>query len=260
VRRFYVERGILSQPDTLRHYRFGAMPAYLAPLTALGVSHYAGRPGHPDGDAIHYAVDPAPDLPYFRLAETRDPRAAIVHEGVHAQQLALSWAHPNPARRRFYDSVPNEGIAFYNEELMLLAGLFDDAPDTAEFVCNAMRLRALRVEVDVALAIGERGIAEVADLLAEAVPMDRETAWEEASFFAGNPGQGLSYLTGKLQIRNLLAEFRRRGGGDLQGFHDRLWREGNVPLALQRWELLGLTDHLEEADRLAAAAGTGDRP
>ncbi|MEU7894681.1 DUF885 family protein [Nonomuraea sp. NPDC049152] len=259
VRAFYVDRGLLSQPDTLRHYRFAEMPAYLAPLAWLGVAHEIGVESRPDADAFRYVEQPRPDLPYFELAAARDPRAQIAHEGVHAQQLALSWRHPDPVRRRYYDSAPNEGIAFYHEELMLQSGLFDDAPHSAEFVANAMRLRALRVEVDLALALGDLTLDQAADVLAEAVPMDRATAWEEAVFFSGNPGQGLSYQIGKLQVLDLLATATRRQGEafDLGAFHDRLWLEGNVPFALQRWELFGLTDHLEEADRLADGFAQG---
>jgi Bacterial protein of unknown function (DUF885) len=259
VRRFYAERGLLSQPEQLRHYRFAPIPEYLARLEWLGVAHYAGSASRWHDDAVRYVPAPRDDLPYFALAAARDPRTAIAHEGVHAQQLALSWTHPDPARRRYYDSTPNEGIAFYNEELMLHSGLFDGAPASAEFVANAMRLRALRVEVDVALALGELSLDEVADRLAAMVPMDRETAWEEAAFFTGHPGQALSYQIGKLQIHDLLAAAQHRDGDafDLMAFHDRLWREGNVPLALQRWELLGLRDHLDEADALAQGTDRG---
>ncbi|WP_431896627.1 DUF885 family protein [Nonomuraea sp. bgisy101] len=253
VRAFYVDRGLLSQPDTLRRYRFAEMPAYLAPLAWLGVPHEIGVESRPDADAFRYVEQPRQDLPYFELAAARDPRTQIAHEGVHAQQLALSWRHPDPVRRRYYDSAANEGIAFYHEELMLQSGLFDDAPHSAVFVANAMRLRALRVEVDLALALGDLTLDRAADVLAEAVPMDRATAWEEAVFFSGNPGQGLSYQIGKLQVLDLLATAVRGQGEafDLGAFHDRLWLEGNVPLSLQRWELLGLADHIEEADRLA---------
>jgi hypothetical protein len=253
VRGFCVYKDLLSQPDTLRHYRFVELPPYLKPLSWLGVCDDLTSPSRVDEDAIRYVEPPGPGLSYFAAAAARDPRTAIIHEGVHAQQLAISWRHPNPARRRYYDSVPNEGIAFYNEELMLQAGLFDDTPASAVFVANAMRLRALRVEVDIALALGDLTIEAAADQLADAVPMDRETAWEEAVFFAGNPGQGLSYQIGKLQINDLLATASRTLGDafELRAFHDRLWLEGNVPLALQRWELLGLRDHLDEADRLA---------
>ena len=37
---------------------------------------------------------------------------------------------------------------------MLQAGLFDDSPRSREIIYNLMRLRALRVEVDVKLALG----------------------------------------------------------------------------------------------------------
>jgi uncharacterized protein (DUF885 family) len=247
LRRFYVERDVLSQPETLRHYRYAEMPPYLEPLGWLGVEHYTGGP---DTDALHYVTAPRDDLPYFQLANARDPRAGLIHEGVHAQQLALSWQHPEPVRRRYHDSAVNEGIAFYHEELMFLMGLFDDAPAGGEFVANAMRLRALRVEVDIGLALGDLTLDQAADRLADAVPMDRATAWEEAAFFAGNPGQGMSYQIGKLQILDLLTRCGQRADFDLRAFHDRLWLEGNVPIALQRWEVLGLRDHLDQADAL----------
>jgi hypothetical protein len=252
VRRFYSD-GILSQPTSLRRYLFAPMPAYIAPLTWLGVPHYAGSLSRFGDDALRYVPEPHDGLPYFPLADARDPRVGIAHEGAHAQQLALSWQHPDPARRYYYDSAANEGVAFYNEELMFLSGLYDDAPASAAFVANAMRLRSLRVEIDIALALGDLDIEAAAGLLAEAVPMDRQTAWEEAVFFSGNPGQGMSFQVGKLQILDLLTTAIRQQGDafDLQAFHDRLWVEGNVPLALQRFELLGLRDHLDEADRLA---------
>lgn len=253
LRRFYLEHGVLSLPPGPRRYRMAPLPGYLEPLTWLGVPHYAGSPSRVDDDAIRYVRQPDLNLPYFDLAEIRTPLTGLAHEGVHAQQLAMSWQHGNPARRHYYDSAPNEGIAFYHEELLLSLGAFDGEPAGAAFVVNAMRLRALRVEIDVALALGELSLREAADMLAESVPMDRATAWQEATFFAGNPGQGLSYQIGKLQILDLLAACAQRQGGafDLKAFHDRLWREGNVPVALQRWELLGLRDHLDRADLLA---------
>ena len=80
----------------------------------------------------------------------------MVHEGMpgHYFQMALSWRHADAIRRQYYDSGANEGIGFYTEEMMLQAGLFDDSPRTREIIYNFMRLRALRVEVDVKLALG----------------------------------------------------------------------------------------------------------
>jgi uncharacterized protein (DUF885 family) len=47
---------------------------------------------------------------------------------------------------------------------------------------------------------------------------------------------------------------RRIEQGDkfkLREFHDYVWSNGNVPLVLQRWELLGLDDDLKRVDELA---------
>ena len=150
-------------------------------------------PDRLDQDGVSYVPVPSADLPYFYRANAADPRAGVVHEGAHYQQLALSWANPRPARRHFYDSCPNEGIAFYNEEMLTQAGLFDDAPVTRRIIYNFIRLRALRVEVDVGLAQGRLSIAQGSALLERGVPMDKETARAEAIFFAATPAQGLSY-------------------------------------------------------------------
>jgi uncharacterized protein (DUF885 family) len=91
-----------------------------------------------------------------------------VHEGVpgHFFQLSLSRRNSDPIRRQYYDSSANEGIAFYAEEMMLDAGLYDDSPRSREIIYNFARLRALRVEVDVKLALGQFSIAQAADYLA----------------------------------------------------------------------------------------------
>jgi hypothetical protein len=258
VRSYYEAHNLLSQPVTLRHYLNAPRPTYLEPLRWLGVSDDLTGPDRLDEDSVSYVPVPGPDLPYFYRANAADPRAGIAHEGAHYQQLALSWANPRPARRHFYDSCPNEGLAFYNEEMLTQAGLFDDAPVTRRIIYNFMRLRALRVEVDVRLALGELSIDDAGALLEHRVPMDPETARAEAAFFAATPAQGLSYTVGKLQLTRLLADVRTREGPSfsLREFHDWLWRNGNVPFALLRYERLGDRSELERADELRARYDT----
>jgi uncharacterized protein (DUF885 family) len=195
-------------------------------------------------DATSYVPGPAPDMAYFDAASARDPRLAIIHEGAHAQQLALSWAQPNPMRRHFIDSVANEGIAHYNEELMLTAGLFADAPHSQTIVHNFVRLRALRVVVDVNLATGTFSLPEAVDFFVRLVPMDVETATEETAFYVATPGLAMAYHVGKLEVQRMLTDAAVAAQLDgaefsLRDFHDVVWRNGNVPIALQRWELLG---------------------
>ena len=45
---------------------------------------------------------------------------------------------------------------------------------------------------------------------------------------------------GKIQITGMLADARRAQGSafSLLAFNDFVWNNGNVPLSLQRWELL----------------------
>jgi uncharacterized protein (DUF885 family) len=91
---------------------------------------------------------------------------------------------------------------------MLQFGFFDDRPKLREIMYNFMRLRALHVEVDVKLAIGEFTIDQAADYLEKIVPVDRATARQEAVFFASSPGQAITYQIGKLQIIKFLADGR----------------------------------------------------
>ncbi len=261
IRRFLEEKNLLSVPDWMRHYRNLPLPAYLDALPPLGVTDDLTGPSRLKEDSVSYIRKPSPDLGYFGLSTARDPRPIIVHEGVpgHYFQMALSWAHENWLRRHYYDSGPNEGIGFYAEEMMLQAGLFDDSPRTREILYNFMRLRALRVEVDVKLALGQFSIEQAATCLQTTVPMDYETALEEAAFFATSPGQAITYQIGKLQILRFLADARRSKGKnfDLRSFHDYLWKNGNVPISLLRWEYLGLKDEIDLIEQRAGGKSRG---
>src|SRR5438445_12979269 len=112
-----------------------------------------------------------------------------------------------------------------------------------------MRLPAIRVEVDVKLALGEFTLEQAAKYLEEKVPMDSQTARQEAIAFSTGPGQAITYQIGKLQILKFLADARMQQGEkfSLRAFHDFVWKNGNVPIALQRSEYLGLNDEMPSA-------------
>ncbi len=255
VRDHYERTDLLTQPDTLRHYLNAALPDYLVPLSFLGVNNDLTDDHRLDQDGVAYVPAPGADLPYFYAANARDPRCGIVHEGAHYQQLALAKGHANPIRRRYYDSGSAEGIAFYNEEFLLQAGLFEDAPHSRSVIWNFARLRTLRVEVDVRLAIGEMTLTQGVDFFVERVPMDRTTAFHETAMYVSDPGLALSYETGKVQLLRLVAAAVTEGHS-LREIHDYVWLNGNVPFALLRWELLGRRDELDliDADPLTGAS------
>ena len=243
IRKFLGERAILTVPDWMQHYTLRPIPEYLRALGFTEQDDFT-TPSRLNENCIRYVDSPSPNFGYFMRATVQDPRPLTVHEGFpgHYFQLCLSWKHEDPIRRHYYDSGANEGIGFYAEEMMLQAGLFDDSPHTREIIYNFMRLRALRVEVDVKLALGEFTLEQAAKYLEEKVPMDPQTARQEAIAFSTGPGQAITYQIGKLQILKFLAEARLQEGEkfNLRVFHDFLWKNGNVPIALQRWEYLGL--------------------
>jgi uncharacterized protein (DUF885 family) len=242
VRAYLTDQKILTVPAWMQHYHNLLLPDYVAPFEDLGVTDDLTGPSRLDQNGTSYIRTPSPDLGFFNLSTAHDPRPILVHEGVpgHYFQLCLGWHNADPIRRHYYDSGANEGIGFYAEEMMLQAGLFDDNPHTRAAIYSFMRLRALRVEVDVKLALGEFTLQQAADYLARTVPMDRGTALGEAAMFSSTPGQAISYQTGKLQIMELLSDARRAQGAkfSLLDFNDFVWNNGNVPIALQRWELL----------------------
>jgi uncharacterized protein (DUF885 family) len=85
------------------------------------------------------------------------------------------------------------------------------------------------------------------------VPMDETDARAEVTQMGETPGQKIAYQTGKLQIVEMMEDARLKQGDtfSVRKFHDYVWLNGNVPIALQRWEYLGLDD---EASKLKQTA------
>src|SRR6266404_5644623 len=245
VGEFLESHDIVTVPAWIQHWTLRSTPEYLRALGFTETDDFTS-PSRLNENCIRYVPEPSDKLGYFWRATAMDPRPICVHEGIpgHYFQLCLSWKHENPIRRHYYDSGVNEGIGFYAEEMMLQAGLFDDPATgghTREIIYNFMRLRALRVEVDVKLALGQFKLDQAAKYLHDKVPMDDQTARQEAIAFATGPGQAIDYQIGKLQIVKFLAEARMKQSDrfSLRVFHDFVWKNGNVPISLQRWEYLG---------------------
>jgi uncharacterized protein (DUF885 family) len=211
-------------------------------------------PSRLDQNGIRYVAPPSAAGGYFWVADAKDPRIQIVHEGTvgHYGQLCASWKNPDPIRRHYYDSGANEGIGFYAEEMMLQSGLYDDSPHSREIVYNQMRLRALRVIADVNVALGTFSPAQAIDFMQRNVPMSAEDARTEVVEMGETPGQKVSYQIGKLQILRLMEDARLNQGQQfsMRKYHDYLWLNGNVPIALQRWEYLGMEDDVSRLSQL----------
>ena len=74
--------------------------------------------------------------------------------------------------------------------------------------------------------------------------------------YLSGPGLAMSYLTGKLQLLRLLTDaVESKGAGfELRAFHDWVWKNGNLPFSLQRWELLGDRSEVDRLDEYESEA------
>lgn len=250
VREFLQHREVMTLPAWLQHYTLRPIPPYLAALADFVETDDFTSPSRLDQDGIRYVAPPSLTAGYFWVAAAKDPRIQIVHEGTagHYGQLCASWKNPDPIRRHYYDSGANEGIGFYSEEMMLQSGLYDDSPHTREIVYNQMRLRAVRVIVDVKVALGIFTPDQAVDFLERNVPMDAADARTEVIEMGELPGQKISYQTGKLQIMQMLQDARLHQGDKfrVEVFHNYVWLNGNTAIALLRWEYLGLDDDVKK--------------
>ena len=131
-------------------------------------------------------------------------------------------------------------------------GLYDDSPHTREIVCNQMRLRAVRVIVDAKVALGIFTPDQGVDFLEANVPIGAPEAREEVTEMGELPGQKIPCELGKLQIIQMLhdAQFKQGDRFSLESFHDYLWLNGNVQIALLRWEYLGQDDNANKSSGL----------
>ncbi|MCH8169733.1 MAG: DUF885 family protein [Bacteroidetes bacterium] len=249
IRKFLEEKNIFTIPKWTQHYFLKEFHAYLKPLNFLGVNDDLTSKSRSNENAYRYIPKPSKDLSFFQKSAAIDPRPLMIHEGIpgHFFQLILSSKNPNFIRQHYFDSNSNEGIGFYVEELMLQLGLFDNKPHTREIIYSFMRLRALRVDVDINLALGNYSINDAGKYLESTVPMDKATAYAEAMFFALGPGQAITYQIGKIQILKLISDTKVKMGDrfNLKDYHDYMMLNGNVPISLQRWEYLGLNDEIK---------------
>ena len=119
---------------------------------------------------------------------------------------------------------------------MARTGLYED---TLQAIINAhygVRFRAARVVVDVMLQTGQFTYEDAVDFIATALKGNRSYYAPEVKRYITNPAQPSSYLVGKLQILELLEDYRRAKGDEFSAkeFHDTFLSYGSIPIALIR--------------------------
>ncbi|HSR54340.1 MAG TPA: DUF885 family protein, partial [Acidobacteriota bacterium] len=169
--------------------------------------------------------------------------------------------HPNPIRREplpynIFDGR-SEGLATGVEEWFMHAGLLQGRPREREMVWIMMAQRAARAIAGLHLHSNDWTIEEACDFASKWtprgwMPADGGTCLFEQHLYLQQPGYGTSYLMGKYEIENLMAERALQQGEDfsIKGFMDEFRAAGLIPVSLIRWELTGNDDQIRRMEAL----------
>ncbi|MBU6166151.1 MAG: DUF885 family protein [Alphaproteobacteria bacterium] len=193
---------------------------------------------------------------FFREAEDRDPRTLRAHNlPGHIFDMAYRARDPRPIRRdarlNFIDSQRIEGWAFYLEELVVQTGFLDARPKAREIHYILMANRAARLLPELQVHANIWTFDQALTSLAARTPywMEKtdDTGLYDMALYLRQPGLGINYYFGRIQLEQLLAEMADREGRafNLTRFHDRFIASGIMPITLVRWEMTGNDDQVQ---------------
>ena len=209
-------------------YTVEPVPEHIAPKYTAG--RYVSPPQGGTQPGIYWVNTYALDKrPLYNL------EALTLHEAVpgHHLQGALSQEQEALAnfRRYSYISAFGEGWGLYSEWLGIEAGFYTDPYSNFGRLTYAM-WRACRLVVDTGLHAKGWTRQQAIDYLASHTALPLHEVETETDRYISWPGQALSYKIGELKIRELRVRAERALGErfDVRAFHDRVLRDGSVPL------------------------------
>ena len=190
-------------------------------------------------------------LEFFTEVDYRDPSLMRTH-GYHWFDLARAKnnPHPNPIRRGplLYNifNTRTEGNATGWEELMMHAGMIDSRPRSRELIWILLAERAARALGDLRMQSNEFTLEQAAQFASDNTPrnwlkMSGNLVRFEQFLYLQQPGYGISYITGKIDVEKLIAERARKQGDAfrMQAFMEEFNAAGLIPASLLRWQLTG---------------------
>lgn len=193
---------------------------------------------------------------FFRETEDRDPRPLRAHNlpGHQLDQMMIERDKRSIRGQHllyFIGGTRAEGWAFYLEEFIQQAGFLDDRPQTREINYILQTKRAARVLPELMLHANLWTYDEALKSLTSRTPYwmgpNDSIARFDLELYLRQPGYGIGYYMGKVQLEALLAE---RGAAlghdfDLKKFHDDFLAAGVIPISLIRWEMTGKSDQVD---------------
>ncbi|MEQ9398017.1 MAG: DUF885 family protein [Longimicrobiales bacterium] len=191
---------------------------------------------------------------FFSEVIYRDPDAFRPHMQ-HWIELAMMDLEPHSSPIRATPLLFNiwdarsEGLATGVEEMWMHLGLLDgNSPRARELVWIMLAQRAARALSGLMLHGNEFTMEEAVAHAMRWTPRgwlpDGDLVRNEQHLYLRQPGYGTSYVSGKIQIEELLAEeaLERGGAFTVRDFFDDFTGAGVIPTVLVRWEMTGLVD------------------
>jgi uncharacterized protein (DUF885 family) len=247
ARQVVIDRKIATLPAG-EHIRIEPTPAFLRPIIPYAAYMMPGFL-EKDQEGI-FVVTPVGEDADPEAAEQKlrgHPLASIpvtaLHEAYPGHHLQLTFANQVGSLPRklggFLSTLFIEGWAFYCEELMEELGYIDQ-PIQKLARLQAQLWRAARIVLDVSLHTGEATVEEAIDFLVEQAGLEPADATGEVRRYTQSPTQPQSYLMGKLEILEIIDEYKRRHpGASLREMHDAILGCGSLPPRLMRLSLFG---------------------
>lgn len=196
---------------------------------------------------------------FFYEVDYRDPMALKAHM-YHWIELARNREEPNespirakPLLSNIFDSRA-EGFATAMEELVMNAGLLHDRQRAQELIYIMLAQRAARGLGGLYQHGLEKDFKQATEYASKWVPWgllpaDGSTIQHEEHMYLQQPAYEVSYVIGKIQVDQLIAEYARQREGKfvLKQFMDEFNRVGIIPVSLIYWEMTGDKSMLNEA-------------
>jgi uncharacterized protein (DUF885 family) len=137
------------------------------------------------------------------------------------------------------ENLENPPAPFANVAVQNLNGIRDRLRTMASTLVGSTTLKPH--ELNTATDRAAEALEKFQQQLKHKLPtLPQQTARQEAIAFSASPGGAMTYQIGKLQILKFLADARMQQGDkfNLRAFHDFVWKNGNLPIALQQSEYL----------------------
>jgi uncharacterized protein (DUF885 family) len=187
-------------------------------------------PGPLDGSrpALFYAPAGV-ERPRYRLP------TLVHHEAIPGHHFQISFAHEAglPGYRAGLSfTAYAEGWALYVERLAWELGAYDDDPLGDLGRLQDELFRAVRLVVDTGLHAKRWSYEDAVEYMLENAGLDEDYVRSEVVRYIVLPGQATAYKIGMLKMLELRDRAAERLGEsfDLADFHNRVLREGSVPL------------------------------